>query len=133
MSDFINGLGARGPSAYGLGAPRTAGATGAAGEAPKGGAQAEAAETTEGFSPTSEAGESNQDTQAGVARASQIFSAWAPTAAAATPSAGQLDIQGGENTSVNQVHGVQNGQHVGSQGPDAGFSQATVYSSKPPS
>jgi hypothetical protein len=87
--------------------------------------------SVEGFAPTSEAGESAQDAQAGQARASEIFAAWG---AGSTPaaSAGLLTVQGAENTAVNQVHGVQNGSHVGSQGPDAGFSGATVYSSKPP-
>ena len=134
MSDFINGIGARGPAAYGLGGPRTAGSAGgsAPSEEATGSSASGSVAAPEGFAPTAEAGESNQDTKAGEARASQIFSAWAPSSAPPTPSAGQLDIQGAGNTTVNQVHGVQNGQHVGSQGPDAGFSGGTVYSSKPP-
>ncbi len=134
MSDFINGLGSRGPSAYGVGAPRPTGAA-AKGEAtaPGGDANpASAASAGEAFSPTSEAGESKQDTQAGEARASVIFAAWGSAPSAAGVGAGQLQIQGAENTSVNQVHGVQNGQHVGSQGPDAGFSGGTVFSSRRP-
>lgn len=131
MSDFINGLGSRG-AAYGLGAARPTGAP--AGGAPAG-AASEATETpavggVEGFAPTPEAGESKQETQAGEATASQFASLWAGASAGA--SAGQLQVQGAENTTVNQVHGVQNGQHVGSGGPEAGFSAATVYSSKPP-
>lgn len=127
MSDMINGIGARGPSAYGVGVPRSPGSPGA--NEATGPAEAAPAAAPEGFTPTAEARETAQDTQAGESRASEIFSAWGPTP---TPSAGQLSVQGAENTAVNQVHGVQNGQHVGSQGPDAGFSQATVYSTKPP-
>ena len=132
MSDLINGLGARGAAAYGLGATRPTGA--AAGAAPAGAANetagAPAAGGVENFAPTAEAGESKQDTQAGEAAASAFASVWASGAASAN--AGQLQVQGAENTTVNQVHGVQNGQHVGSGGPEAGFSAATVYSSKPP-
>lgn len=130
MSDFINGLGSRGPSVYGVGAPRPAGNTGKSEGAGLAGETTAAAPSVaaEAFSPTSEAGESKQDTQAGEARASEIFSAWAPSAAQPSANAGQLRIQGQENTSVQQVHGVQNGQHVSSQGPEGGFTGATVYS-----
>jgi nucleoid-associated protein YgaU len=131
MSDMINGIGVRGPSTYGVGAARAVGSPAAA-QAPGTTQETAPALSTEGFAPSSEAQETQQDTQAGEARASQIFSAWAPPPAAPGASAGQLDIQGLENTAVNQVHGVQNGQHVGMQGPESGFSQATVYSSRPP-
>lgn len=90
------------------------------------------AETTahapqEGYAPTTEATESKEDAQAGEARASQIFSAWAPVGdGAATASAGSLGVQGAENTAVNQAYSA-----TGSQpgGVDAGFTKATVYSS----
>lgn len=133
MSDFINGIGSRGPSSYGVGAPRPTGgaakgeATSAPGEAPSTSGSA----AVEAFSPTSEAGESKQDTQAGEARASEIFAAWGAAPSSTAAGAGKWQIEGAENTSVQQVHGVQNGQHVSSTGPDAGFSKATVFSPRP--
>lgn len=134
-ADFINGLGSRGPQfreAYGVGSRPAVGA----GEKTAGVSsvsQNQGATETEGFSPTSEAGETQQDRQAGEARASQFSSAWGPVPPSSNVSAGQLSIQGAENTGVaHQVHGVNNGQHVGAAGPDAGFSEATVYKSGPP-
>lgn len=134
MSDFINGLGMRGPASIGFGATRQTGGVGASAPTAQTSPTSAGSSLTqaEGFSPTSEAGESPQDTQAGEARASEIFSAWAPVASEASPSAGQLQITGAENTAVNQVHGVSGGQYIGTQGPEAGFSGATVFSSKPP-
>ncbi len=134
-SDFINGLGPRGPQfreTYGVGTRPTTGA----GEKTAGASsvsQGQGPSETEGFSPTSEVGETHQDRQAGEARASQFSSAWGSIPASSNVSAGQLSIQGAENTSVaHQVHGANNGQHVGAGGPEAGFSEATVYKSGPP-
>ena len=128
-ADFINGIGSRGPGireAYGLGArPQVGGSGGAAGEAPPA-SETSPASGVEGFAPTPEAKETNQDRQAGEARASQIFSAWGPAPGTPSPSGGQLSIQGGENTAVHQVHGAQ-----GSSGPGNGFSEATVYKQTP--
>jgi hypothetical protein len=132
-ADFINGIGSRSSGlreAYGPGSrqtpPATSGGDGA------GTVAAGPSAAPEGFTPTPEAGESKQDTQAGEARASQIFAAWGASSPPPAASAGQLDIQGGDNTAVNQVHSVQNGQHASSQGPDAGFTGGTVFSPKPP-
>lgn len=134
MSDLINGLGARGASAYGLGATRPAGPTAGATPTQTGSETTGAAPASlvEGFSPTVEAGESKQEAQAGEAAASQFASQWSAGGTAPVPSAGQLQVQGAENTTVNQVHGVKDGQHVGSGGPEPGFSGATVFSSRPP-
>lgn len=129
MSDLISSIGsgggnirrAQGPVAK---PPVTAGAPA------KTAGEAAGANKSEGFSPSVEAGETNQEAQVGEATASRILGAWSvPTS---TAQSGQLAVQGLENTSVNQVHGVQNGTHVGSQGPQAGFSQGTVYSTRPP-
>lgn len=132
-ADFINGIGARGPQireSYGAGPRPALGAGEKTGEI-SGGSQA-APGVAEGFSPTSEAGESSQDRAAGEATASQFSSAWGPASQGAV--GGSLKVEGAANTAIpHQVHGVQNGQHVGSGGPDAGFSEATVYKSGPPS
>lgn len=133
-ADFINGIGGRGPNVRETVASRsTAAATPATTEPTTGEAAVAPGAPAEAFSPTAEAGETNQDTKAGQARASEIFSAWGASSTPPAASAGQLQVQGAGNTTVNQVHSVHNGQHVGSQGPDAGFSGGTVYSSRPPS
>ena len=135
-ADFINSLGARGPQlreAFGAGQRPTIGGADKTNQPNEATHGAGSSSGVEGFAPTSEAGETNQDRQAGEARASQIFSAWAPTQSGAGASAGQLNIQGGENTAItHQVHSVQNGQHAGTAGPEAGFSEATTYSSRRP-
>lgn len=135
-ADFINGLGARGPQlreAYGAGSrPPVGGGQGPAeaGALPKEDAPGA---LSEGFHPTSEVGETPQDQQAGEARASQFSSAWGASPSPGV-SAGQLTVQGAENTAVpHQVHGVSGGQHVSAGGPEAGFSEATVFKSGPPS
>lgn len=135
-ADFINSLGARGPQlreSFSAGQRPAIGAADKANQAGDASSSAGSPSTVEGFAPTSEVGESSQDRQAGEARASEIFSAWAPAQAGPSASAGQLKIQGGENTAIShQVHSTQNGQHAGTAGPEAGFSEATTYSSRPP-
>ncbi len=135
-ADFINGLGARSPQlreSYGAGARPPVGGAESAPQTGETASNTQAPSRVEGFSPTSEAGETNQDRQAGEARASQIFSAWGPSQAGPSASAGTLDVQGAENTSVShQVHSVQNGQHVGNSEAASGFTEATTYSSRPP-
>ena len=83
----------------------------------------------EGFQPTTEAKESLSDQKAGEAKASEILGAWSPQQASGTAVAGQLQIEGASNTSVNQVHGV----NSGSNAEKPGFTGGTVYSSRPPS
>lgn len=87
----------------------------------------------EGFSPTSEARESLNDTKAGEAKASEILGAWgAAGQASPVASTGNLAVSGASNTAVNQVHGVGGGVYQASNGSKPGFTEATVYSSKPP-
>ncbi len=135
-ADFINSLGARSPQlreSFGVGQRPPVGGADKANQPSDASSSTASPSKVEGFTPTSEAGETNQDRQAGEARASQIFSAWAPTQPGPSASAGQLNIQGAENTATtHQVHSVQNGQHTGTAGPEAGFSEATTYSSRPP-
>ena len=132
-ADFINGIGSRSPaSLYGVGPARGPGGAGAAKETGNAPQEAPAAGAAEGFAPTTEVAESKQDTQAGEAAASQFSAAWSSGGAQQVPSAGQLQVQGAENTTINQVHGVKDGQHVGTGGAEAGFSAPTVYSSRPP-
>lgn len=129
MSDLINSIGSGGGNVRR--------ARGSEQKLPVGqGAQSKAAgESTaaaraEGFTPSSEANETTQEARVGEATASRILGAWSlPTSQA---QGGQLAVQGLENTSVNQVHGVKNGTHFSSQGPQAGFTQGTVYSTRPP-
>ena len=83
----------------------------------------------EAFTPTAEASESPEDQKAGEAKAAQILGSWDPSSQA-SPVSSSLAIQGNQN--VNQVHGVVNGQYNASPGPKPGFSEATVYSTKPP-
>ena len=127
MSDFINPIGAKvprlpqtaqiAPQRAVTETPQVETGNKVAGQAP-----------VEGFSPTSEAKESLQDTQAGEAKASEILGAWSVGGSSSqVASTGSLAVTGASNTAVNQVHGV-----GGSNGPKPGFTEATVYSSKPP-
>lgn len=87
----------------------------------------------EGFSPTAEARESLSDTEAGKAKASEILGAWGgPSQVSSVASVGNLGVTGASNTAVNQVHGVSDGVYQASNGAKPGFTEATVYSSKPP-
>lgn len=126
--DAINRTGPRLSPSYALGSPSQV--TGF--QTPASTTPASGPTRSEGFAPTAEASESPQESQAGEARASEIFAAWAPATSPPSPSAGTLAIQGGENTAIHQVHGVSAGQHLSQQGPAPGFSEATVYSSRPP-
>lgn len=82
----------------------------------------------EGFKPTVEAKETLSDQKAGEAKASEILGAWSGQQGGGAAVAGQLQIDGAANTSVNQVHGV------GGAGEAAkpGFTGGTVYTSRPP-
>ena len=82
----------------------------------------------EGFRPTAEARETLSDQKAGEAKASEILGAWSPQQTGNSASAGQLQVEGASNTSVNQVHGAQGGANAAKPG----FTPATVYSSRPP-
>jgi hypothetical protein len=82
----------------------------------------------EGFQPTSEAKETLSDQRAGEAKASEILGAWSPQQAGGNAVAGQLNVEGAGNTSVNQVHGVDGGANASKPG----FTGGTVYSSRPP-
>lgn len=84
------------------------------------------------FKPTTEARESLSDVKAGEAKASEILGAWSPQPVNNAASAGELSVQGASNTSVNQVHGVSNGVYQASNGAKPGFTEATVYSNRPP-
>lgn len=83
----------------------------------------------EAFSPTAEASETPEDQKAGEAKASQILGSWNQPSQAG-PVSSSLSIQGAKE--VNQVHGTANGQIVSSPPAQPGFSEATVYSTKPP-
>lgn len=128
MSDFIKSIGA--PGAKPLRSQQVApkAPVQAGGESQTGTTAPPAA--TEGFQPSSEARETSQETKAGEATASKILGAWEmPTA---TAQGGQIAVQGLESTSVNQVHSTNNGLHTSSQAPQAGFSNGTVYTTRPP-
>ena len=86
----------------------------------------------EGFKPTSEAKESLSDEKAGAAKASEILGAWSSNQGSSVASAGNLQVTGGANTNVNQVHGVSGGVYQSSNGAKPGFTEGTVYSNKPP-
>lgn len=88
--------------------------------------------SNEGFAPTSEARESLSDEKAGAAKASEILGAWSGSQANPVASTGNLQVTGASNTNVNQVHGVSGGAYQSSNGAKPGFTDATVYSSKPP-
>ena len=83
----------------------------------------------EGFQPTAEAKETLSDQKAGEAKASEILgaSAWSQQSNGAAV-AGQLQVEGAGNTAVNQVHGANGGANAAKPG----FTEATVYSSRPP-
>lgn len=85
----------------------------------------------EGYAPTAAIGESPQDRQAGEAQASQILSAW-DNSRASSASAGRLEIQNPENTTVHQVHSAAGGQYVAGAAPESVISGATVYKSTRP-
>lgn len=86
----------------------------------------------EGFSPTAEARESLSDTKAGEAKASEILGAWGTGQTPSAPTAGSLSVTGASNTAVNQVHGVSGGVYQASNGVQPGFTDATVFASRPP-
>lgn len=125
-SDFINPIGARVPRLNQTGqvTPQRA-----VSEAPKAdtGNKVAAQGPAEGFAPTSEAKESISDSKAGEAKASEILGAWSLGQTGQVASAGSLAVTGASNTAVNTVHGVS-----GANGPKPGFTDATVYSSRPP-
>jgi hypothetical protein len=87
----------------------------------------------EGFKPSAEAKETINDQKAGEAKASEILGAW-NGAGEANPvaRAGELSVSGASNTNVNQVHGVSNGAYTSSGTSKPGFTEGTVYSTKPP-
>ena len=134
-SDFIKPIGARSTpqlNPAGSVAPQRA-----VSEAPKAETSNNVAAQapTEGFSPTSEAKETDTENKAGEAKASEILGAWsngASSEAGTNAISGQLSVDGAKNTNVNQVHGVSDGAYQASNGAKPGFTGATVYSSKPP-
>lgn len=91
-----------------------------------------AAVPKENVSLSPEVNESSQDTKAAEATASTFLGAWSGATPTATAQGGTLAVQGLESTSVNQVHSTANGLHSGSQGPQAGLTAGTVYSTRPP-
>ena len=132
-SDFIKPIGARSTpqlNPAGSVAPKRA-----VEEAPKAETSNNVAaqSPTEGFSPTSEAKETDSENKAGEAKASEILGAWSNGGASDTNAiSGQLNIEGAKNTDVNQVHGVSKGAYQASNGAQPGFTGGTVYSTKPP-
>lgn len=86
----------------------------------------------EGFQPTAEFKETLSDQKAGEAKASEILGGWSAQQGGGAAVAGSLQVEGGANTAVNQVHGVSNGVYQSSNGAKPGFTGATVYSSGPP-
>ncbi len=84
--------------------------------------------TAESFSVSSEAREA-PDAAGGWA--AQFMGAWGGEVAPPEATAGQLRVEGAENTSHHAVHGANNGAYRGSE-QEAGFTAAPVYSSRPP-
>ncbi len=129
-ADFINPIGGRTPRLNQTGrvAPQRDVQAPPKAETPN---NVAAQNPTEGFSPTAEAKETATDQKAGEAKASEILGAWSTGQPNATASSGQLVVGGASNTAVNQVHGTSNGAYS-SPNANAGFSEATTYSSRPP-
>lgn len=129
-ADFINSIGARGPQIplQQPVVPRPV--SEAAPSAPQEALQTQAPAAS--FAPSVEAQESSSESAAGEARASQILAAWGGQDSASQIGPGPLSVQGAENTSVHAVHGAQNGVYSGGGATQPGFSEATVYSSRPP-
>lgn len=129
-SDFINAIGAQtprlnqtsqvAPQRAVQAPPQTETGNQAATEAP-----------AANFRPTTEARESLTESKAGEAKASEILSAWGPQNHSTVASAGSLVVTGANNTSVNQVHGSNNGVYQTPE-KERGFTAATVFQQGPP-
>ncbi len=129
-ADFINSIGARGPQIPQQQPAIPRPVSEAAPTAPQETLQTQAPAAT--FSPSVEAAESSSESAAGEARASGILAAWGNQDSSSHIGPGPLAVQGAENTSVHAVHGAQNGVYSGGATAQPGFTEATVYSSRPP-
>lgn len=130
-SDFISGIGAKSPRLNQTGQFAPQRQVSAPTKAETGNTVAAQA-PTEAFNPTAEAKETASETKAGAAKASAILGAWQPSQISTAPTAGHLAISGSSHTSIHQTHGVSNGSYTSSNGPQPGFTEGTVYNSRPP-